>query len=69
MKSQKRIQYCFRFLPPLLTIFNGVLDCTQTIPDGVFDLREGVLVGSFHQQGDRERVQTILNECVFLLSL
>lgn len=33
-----------------LTVFYGVLDCPQTIPDSIFDLCEGVFVGSLHQQ-------------------
>ena len=52
-----------------LTIFNGVLDCPQTIPDSIFDLCEGVFVGSLHQQGDGAGVATVLDECELLLSL
>lgn len=52
-----------------LTIFYGVLDSTQTIPDSVFDLCEGVFVGSLHQKSDWARVPTLLNERVLLLSL
>lgn len=60
----------FYFLLPLyLTVFYGVLDCPQTIPYSIFDLCEGVFVGSLHQQGNGARVPTLLNECVLLLSL
>ena len=53
----------------VFTVFDGVLDCPQTIPDGVFDLCEGVFVGALHQQGDGARVPTLLDERVLLLSL
>lgn len=51
------------------TVFNGVFDGSEAISHGVFDLSQGVLVGSFHQQGHGTRVPTILNEREFLLSL
>jgi hypothetical protein len=52
-----------------LTVLDGVLDGAQPIPDSIFDLCEGVLVGPLHQQGHRARVTTLLHKRVLLLSL
>lgn len=52
-----------------LTVLDGVLDGAQAIPHGIFDLREGVLVGPLYQQRDRVRVATLLHKCVLLLPL
>lgn len=58
---------CYSVCPP--TIFDGVFDGSESISHGVFDLCQGVFVGSLHQQGHRARVTTLLNKRVFLLSL
>lgn len=51
------------------TVLDGVLDSTQPISHGFFDLRQRVFVWSFDQQSHGAWVPTLLDERVLLLSL
>ena len=52
-----------------LTIFNGIFDGTKSIPYSFLDLCESMLIWSLNQQGDRARVNAVLNKSVFFLTL
>ena len=50
------------------SIFKGVLDRSETVPDGVLHLSERVLVRSLHQDGHGERVGALLDEGELVLA-
>ena len=45
-----------------LTVLNGIFDGTQPVPYRIFDLCQSVLIWPLDQQGDRARVNTVLNK-------
>ena len=52
-----------------LTIFNGIFDGTKSISYGILDLCESMLIWSLNQQGDRARINTVLNKSELFLTL
>ena len=49
-------------------ILGGVLDGPDSVPDGVLDLHERVLVGALRQDGHGLLVGAVLHERVFVLA-
>jgi len=53
----------------MLTVFNSILHCPQSVMNGIFDLRQCVFIWTFNQDGDRQWVLALFDKCVLLLAL
>ena len=49
-------------------VANSVADGTQTIPNSVLGLRNGVVIGALNQDCAREGVLNAVDECVFVVT-
>jgi hypothetical protein len=53
----------------LITIFNGIFDGSESIVNGIFDLRQCMFVWSFYEECYRLRVFAVLNKRVLIFAL